>query len=823
MNNFQHGLRNVFKNENLIKTFLFASLLFLLINKVGDTDAWVHLNIGKLIYDTGGFPEKEMFVYPNFDKNFLDIYPFWLFSFIVYFLYLTGGVFLLVLFKALTAFFAYYFLLKDVKIKNDNIIISVLCIFIAVYLTQNRLVLRPDLIVMFFIAFTIYSMNDYIENKNKAIYFLPLISLLWANSHSSVVLFFFIVSVYIFSALTNKYIFNNENKYFINIDKKNLNFLLLISAISFLTTLINPTHVKIYFYGFNVLSSDWNKDTIIELKPVSGISAYIVAFFGFFFLTTFTLNKNNFLLHRLLLILPFMIMPFVSQRFIFLLGAIGAPIAAKNIAEFLANKNLFTKYNIKTIYKNSILIGFILLFTVLIKLQSLPLLTSALKWGFDFDYALMPKDAVNYLEKNSINGRILNFFHTGQYIIWQRYPKNTVLSDARSGLDPQLSEKIIKLSSPQIAKELSEKYDSEILFLTQKNYYSYSANTAFGKEEVGSFFSDKAWALVYWDDKSLIYLKKGGKLENIIEKDEYKAINPDMTLNTFEKTFSSASQEEKGAIFTDLNRNLNETKSSLSNLFLAAASFQNGDFIKSLEYSDKIKEKIETPLLTLKKFLLRAKTYDKLNNFEKSSYFFEKSLKIQDSLSIKLEFANMLFRSGDCSESVELYEEVIEKSPTSGSLYEIFIEHLNKCGKTEMAAKYQTKMNSILRKNPNQLNISLAKKYFLQGVSEYLKKNYAASLKAYENSLAFNPNNASVFANMGYVYYDMNDKISAFNYYQKALQINAQIPEANYGIAVVLFEQGRYNQAKVFFENYLNLNSTGHYARKSREYLKLIR
>ena len=181
---------------------------------MGDTDAWVHLNIGRLIYDTGGFPEKEMFVYPNFDKNFLDIYPFWLFSYIVYFLYLIGGVFLLVLFKALSSFFAYFLIFKDSKNINGNIIISTLGLLTAFYLTQNRLALRPDLIVMFFIAFTIYSINDYIENKNKAIYFLPLISLLWANSHSSVVLLFYILSVYIFSGIINEYLLNKKNKYF---------------------------------------------------------------------------------------------------------------------------------------------------------------------------------------------------------------------------------------------------------------------------------------------------------------------------------------------------------------------------------------------------------------------------------------------------------------------------------------------------------------------------------------------------------------------------------------------------------------------------------
>ena len=52
---------------------------------------------------------------------------------------------------------------------------------------HHRFVERPDIALMVFLAFTIYALNAWIRAGRRWIFWLPVVQLLWANTHPSII------------------------------------------------------------------------------------------------------------------------------------------------------------------------------------------------------------------------------------------------------------------------------------------------------------------------------------------------------------------------------------------------------------------------------------------------------------------------------------------------------------------------------------------------------------------------------------------------------------------------------------------------------------
>lgn len=94
----------------LIPLFL-LSVFLLSLTKTYDVDAWLHLTMGKVIWELKGIPDKEPFLYTMADKPFE--YSSWLFGVIYYLAYKIFNVYGMILLKASTITLAFYIILKD--------------------------------------------------------------------------------------------------------------------------------------------------------------------------------------------------------------------------------------------------------------------------------------------------------------------------------------------------------------------------------------------------------------------------------------------------------------------------------------------------------------------------------------------------------------------------------------------------------------------------------------------------------------------------------------------------------------------------------------
>ena len=253
---------------NFQKTLLalyLLSVFLLALNKINDVDAWIHLSMGRLLWELKGFPPNEPFVYTMADKPF--VYTSWLFSIIYYIAYQALNVYGVIILKALTVTSAFFILVRDSLRPYRNYVITVVVMAAVVVLTRHRFVERPDTFLMVFLAFSIFSLNAFIYDNKKYIYALPLTHMLWANSHTSINLMFipffsFIVGGYLQRLLAGKgFFFSNAPT------AKQLKTIMIIFGASFAASLISPYFIGQYTFGVQVIATDWLKQEVIELRP----------------------------------------------------------------------------------------------------------------------------------------------------------------------------------------------------------------------------------------------------------------------------------------------------------------------------------------------------------------------------------------------------------------------------------------------------------------------------------------------------------------------------------------------------------------------------
>lgn len=146
-----------------------------------------------------------------------------------------------------------------------------------------------------------------------------------------------------------------------------------------------------------------------------------------------------------------------------------------------------------------------------------------------------PKGGVDFLEREGVGRRLYNDVRFGGYLIWRRAPEWPVFIDGRNELYGPLMQEIARaMEGPESWKSLLDRHAIDAAFLRyppelQKVYW-----TGFdGRRHTGvrafsvAYFPGIEWALVYWDDDAMVFLRRGPENDSVIARHEYRAFNPD--------------------------------------------------------------------------------------------------------------------------------------------------------------------------------------------------------------------------------------------------------------------------------------------------------
>ena len=146
-----------------------------------DTDLWFHLSHGRYLFEHGRVPHDTFFSFLSPPRTGV-VYA-WLFQAVLYQGYRWWGDYGPLALRALvflaTALLVIKFLLQDAGARSPRVYLSVLCGLIILLLQPRFFLVRPHMMTYLFMILFLYI----IELKPQGMWWLPLLAVLWCNSH----------------------------------------------------------------------------------------------------------------------------------------------------------------------------------------------------------------------------------------------------------------------------------------------------------------------------------------------------------------------------------------------------------------------------------------------------------------------------------------------------------------------------------------------------------------------------------------------------------------------------------------------------------------
>ncbi len=391
--------------------FLFFSFsLFLMLFLRVDIDYYWHFKAGEYMVEHSTILTKDIFSWSLYHYRWISHE--WLFEVILYALNLIFGKFHLIVYVfSITFSLLFFFFVIQKKEYLKNIPFSLLWIsFFSLIFTG--LSGRPQLLSFLLLAISTWLIFYFFYHpESKRIYFLPFISILWANVHGgSSNLVYLLCFLAVFCGLFHFSLFKMEAS---RLTKKQIFTYLLVAFLCIFGITLNPHGIVMLIYPYQNMTNHLMISTISEWQPsnLNVLSHYIYYFFSLFVLFVFIFSKKKIRFLDFAFYLFFLYLGLKSIRFWFFSYIIFS---------------LFVFYYIPKRKIDSYTCTLICIFSILLLL--------IFSRGFSYSKVLSTKtlsnQAISVLKEGKPE-RLFNYYDYGAYLIYKDIP---VFIDGRADL-----------------------------------------------------------------------------------------------------------------------------------------------------------------------------------------------------------------------------------------------------------------------------------------------------------------------------------------------------------------------------------------------------
>jgi hypothetical protein len=478
-------LNKIFPHPLVSATFL-ISFVFYYFNAgpfFRDPDIGWHIKSGDLIRALGSIPVYDSWSFISPSQKWYNISWLWdiTISFVNQLVGLSGLRIFYISLYALSFGLLCQLLLKRNEFK-EYAICSVM--FINLFIMQDFVSLRPQIVAVFMAILFSYFLNKSREDKacrNYLYFILPLLMVIWVNTHGSFLVAFIIGLVYVFESYVNK-------------QKDWTQFLLIAGALCGVAVFINP-------YGFGII-------TAVLRTMNSAISTYITEWHPMVFsvvigqtlaLLVFILvsnsRDNEIPLADKILAFLWLVAAMWSKRYFMFFAILGAPYLAYHLGK-IGNPPPFPELDTSKLRRSFGLMAF---FAVII--FSMPLMQHAILVESPIlNEKTLPIKTSEYIIKHLSDKRFLNSYNIGGHLIFFGDGKIKIFADGRAGTaysEEALNETIAFTELKPGWEAIIQKYNINAIVVDY--------NHAFYKAYEAGIYQDK-WQKVFADDNSAVFL-----------------------------------------------------------------------------------------------------------------------------------------------------------------------------------------------------------------------------------------------------------------------------------------------------------------------------
>ncbi len=456
-------------------------------------DLGLHLKLGQIIFTTGIVPKINLFSYTNPSFTFVNHH--WLFEVFAYVSSISVGLQALLILKILIILFcAAVILMLSKRTKSAFFVPGA---FIFFHLLRERTDFRPEIFSFLFTVLTIYILEDFERKNSKLIYFLPIVMLVWTNTHIYFPVGIFIIFVFWADLLFRKFYLKQPEV----LDK--LKKLSIVAGASVLVTLINPNFITGALYPFTVFNNYGvtitENQTIFTLQNIHFVSPDFLFFYisAIIVIASIYISffRKGFSIKNTLLCLLGLGLAFQSIRGFPYLVLISLPYVLLNF-----------NYTVSNIWIKAVNV----IVVILIVFEAYFYL-SGIYYGLTYEPYLPTlnlvqdeKQATDFVLEHNLPQPIFNNFDTGSYFIYRSFPKYRVFVDERPEAYP--ASFFTNVYNPMQEnysdfKKVEKRYGFKTIFftITDQNPRALKFLNAVTK--------DPSWKIVYLDQYMMVMVK----------------------------------------------------------------------------------------------------------------------------------------------------------------------------------------------------------------------------------------------------------------------------------------------------------------------------
>lgn len=496
---------------------LAALALGLLIQPVGDPDVYLHLRDGQYLVEHGLQVSGDPFSYTASEKPFERAE--WLFRIGLYEIWKLGGYTLLTVLKAAAMTLALFWVGCLMHRRWSNLGVIGLLLGAAVLSPMQRIFPeRPFVATYLCLPLVMLWMDDarraapeHLQQAIRRLWAIPILIVPWANLHPGFVVVFGILAAH------GLEIWLEVRRNPASASRQILPALAAVTAASLAAGCLTPMGAGLYPFILKTMTTSDFMQYILEWAPPTPAGQpfffLLLGLSGLLWLLTIRSTR----LSDLLPLAAFGFMAVRSYRNIPLFLIAALPAMTGQLRRLWEQSSRFRFRH--PLWKTA---GLSLGVLGVWGLLGYALATGVAFQGGEIP-AFYPRNALQWIQAHPIQGRLLSHDIWGGYIGWQTHGRLKVFMDGRMPtFGPKLYADYRKLiwGDSREWSSLISRYQIDGLLVSPKNELRLYQQV----------WQSRQWALVYWDDVALLYLRRNGPNEELIRRFEYRAVDPKRTL-----------------------------------------------------------------------------------------------------------------------------------------------------------------------------------------------------------------------------------------------------------------------------------------------------
>lgn len=421
----------------LVTAITFLAIFAMAAKPSIDSDTWWHLRAGQWIIEQQAVPQVDPFSYTRLGQPWH--YPGWLVEVPMTWLYQTFGPLGLNLWTASMVTLAFWLVGKTL---GGGPFLRAFTLVLAAAASGVYWAARPYLVTFVLAAAFLWILDGarwHPDNpaRQRRVWGLPPLMVVWANSHGGFALGFLLLGVYGFGELMRLAgVHLAHNHPLRRADFAPLVRLVGVGLALLLAVCLNPSGPQMLGYAFKTVSIGALQDYILEWQSPNFhlLAAHPTIWLIGLLLAALGLSRRRLALTDFLLAFGFLYLALLAWRNVALFALAAPPVITRHLAPPLAALGRRWCYRgvgaptpAQTRLNGLLLVVLILVMGLKVTADALPAANEkALR-------AFTPVAAVDYIRQNRPPGRLFNAYNWGAYLLWA-LPEYPVFIDGRTDL-----------------------------------------------------------------------------------------------------------------------------------------------------------------------------------------------------------------------------------------------------------------------------------------------------------------------------------------------------------------------------------------------------